>query len=82
METPVAQPKIMVLLESQVREYQFADFGLTPDTDLRQIAEAISPVILEAAGFDLMRALDSNEYIAKQSTSSQDVSFFPKSTAG
>jgi hypothetical protein len=73
---------INLLLESQSYDFQYADFGLTPESSQEEVVQALQANVLENYGFNLEQAIQDGSYIMKRAENSNNTYFFPKSTAG
>lgn len=74
--------EIIVVLNSNEKKFQYADFNVTFDSTDEEILNAIAPRLLEEEGFDIREQQDEGLYTIKSVEESQTKYIFPKSTAG
>lgn len=73
--------KIIVVVESEEKEFSYEELGVTFDSSSEEILKAVQPAILEATGVNIEEDEESLYYVKKIETS-KNVYILPKSVAG
>ena len=77
--TDEVQGKIIVIIESEDKEFNFEDFDLTFDSTPEEIMNAVAPAVEEQYGIDIK---EEGMYIVNKAENSKNVYIRPKSPAG
>ena len=73
--------KIIVVVESKEKEFNYEELGVTFDSSSEEILKAVQPAILEATGINIEED-DESLYVVKKIEDSKNCFIFPKSPAG
>ena len=74
--------EIIITLESEEKHYPYERLSVNFNSTDQEILDAVQPVLLEEAGFDIKEEQEEGQFTIKRVEASQNIYLFPKSVAG